>query len=110
MTHLIIHDTPSDKSFTTWRVLALAWRSAMPKPIAHAKMPMKLALAMALTGLSTTLNTKVFKTSLTLAGGALAASATWANTNCVGNSKLAATATMDAPNVPTKYKIKMGLM
>ena len=75
MTHLMIHDTPSDKSFTTWRVVSLAWRSAMPKPMAQAKIPMKLALAMAFTGLSTTLNTKDFMTSATLDGGALAASA-----------------------------------
>ena len=101
--------TPLDKSLSTVRVVSPAWRTAMPKPIAQARTPMKLAFIRALTGLSTALNSRLCKTSL-MPPGADTVMSSVSRIRLDGNSVLAITATTAAANVPIKYSTRIGRM
>ena len=83
------------------RVPSPAWRSAMPSPIAHARMPMKLASISALTGFETALSSRFLSTSRMPPGG-LPEAAGASSTSVVGKAKLATTATSAAAKVPSR--------
>ena len=107
ITTLTISETPLDSSESRLRVVSLAWRKAMPRPMAQARMPMKLAEIRALTGLSTTLSSRDWSTSAMPPGGDI--SPGWlASTRLEGKAKLAITATTAALKVPTRYSSRIG--
>ncbi|MNP04362.1 hypothetical protein D3C76_962740 [compost metagenome] len=82
---------------------------AMPMPMAHARMPMKLAFISALTGLSTTLSSRLCSTS-PIPPGAVTATSWVDSTRLDGNIMLATTATTAAAKVPSRYRNRIGRM
>jgi len=104
-----INVTPLDRSSSTVRVVWPAWRMAMPMPMAQARMPIKLAFISALTGLSTTLNSRLCNTS-PIPPGALTEVSWVISTRGDGNHMLAITATTAAAKVPSRYRNRIGLI
>ena len=94
-------ETASATSCNTNLVESLARFNAKPSPSPQANTPIKLPVATALIGLSTTLNARVVKTSPKPCGGFAVAPAK-SRVSCVGNKKLNATATNAALRVPTR--------
>ncbi len=99
----------ADKSLNAWRVVALAWRSVKPRPIAQTKIAIKLASISALTGLATAFNSRSRRT-LKISPGGLPSTWPAFNVSSVGNKKLAATAMSAAISVPTTYSTSTGRM
>ncbi|MOA23849.1 hypothetical protein D3C78_1444960 [compost metagenome] len=90
-----------DMSSSMSRVLCRAWRRAMPRPTAQARMPMKFASRMAFAGLLVTLNSRLLSTSPMPPGGASSWAAAF-STRVDGKAKLAITATTAAEKVPIR--------
>ena len=91
------------KSCTVFFVCSFACFSEKPRPKPQASKAIKLPLAIALIGFSTTLNAKVDNTSLKPCGG-LALALAISKVKDTGKIKLKTTATNAAQNVPNIYK------
>ena len=95
--------TAADKSLSAWRVVSLAWRSVNPKPIAQARMAMKLASIRAVTGLATALSSRS-RSTVRISLGGLPSTCPASKASSVGSAKLAATAINAAISVPATYR------
>ena len=101
MTHLTAVETASEILSSAFLVPSLAPLSAIPKIMAHARMPMKLALIRALTGLSTRFIRRLVMTSVTPLGGVTSlVSVLSEKVRTIGNSRLATTAQAAATTLP----------